>query len=628
MSYKKFNDLQNLYEGVVSESNEIDEYTELVYNVIIAEMVYRGHSESVIRTYLENINEEQILEKVESFFSLEEYNLNEEQTDLLFSFYQEQQQLINEGWKQKAGQYGWQILKRLKGSSSKLKNQITSALKGFGKGKGTKQLELNLKGAKDGPGLLQKLKNLKTSTGNKLKNFRSKFDRKVTKTSDKLLGPDGKPLKTTKTVNPINKKNAAILGTGIVGGAVLSSGGDKKKDNSSNNVTDNDTDKDKKDDGLSWKDMKDGGLLDKPLIPKTPKKKNAAGVEMTGSGTKDDPWISKAVKVKDVHIPMTDPRNPHYYKGIEKGLPNKADWLKKTSNSPAAKSGAFSDDQRWAQQLKHREWQDKNNRGAFKVKDNPDTPGNEAKQASKDAAFARRNKSLIDKGLKPITKKESYDAKGEVLGEGALGAAKDAAKKVGKVAGGRLGYVTKKVTDSITKSKQSKATPGAKAPQSAPQSAPDAPAKAPNARAPKSTGPKGGESQRTEQSLPKPKGKDAPTKAAPQSAQESYDAYDLVLNYIMETEQASTIEEANYIMLEMDQNTIHEIVEEQKKTLGEGLAKLVGLGAAGYGLWKAGKWAKKKGDDALDGARKNMKIGGENRKKEIEKKSGVDLSNW
>ena len=50
---------------------------------------------------------------------------------------------------------------------------------------------------------------------------------------------------------------------------------------------------------------------------------------------------------------------------------------------------------------------------------------------------------------------------------------------------------------------------------------------------------------------------------------ESYDAYDLVLNYIMESKQASTIEEANYIMIEMDQNTIHEIVEEQKKTLIE-----------------------------------------------------------
>ena len=110
--------------------------------------------------------------------------------------------------------------------------------------------------------------------------------------------------------------------------------------------------------------------------------------------------------------------------------------------------------------------------------------------------------------------------------------------------------------------------------------------------------------------------------------EDSYDAYDLVLDYIMESKQASSIEEANYIMIEMDQNTIHEIVQAQKKSLDEGLAKLVGLGAAGYGLWKAGKWAKKKGDKALDDARKNMKIGGENRKKEIEQKSGVDLSNW
>lgn len=493
MSYKKFNDLQNLYEGVVSESNEIDEYTELVYNVIIAEMVYRGHSESIIRTYVENISEEQILEKVESFVSLEEYNLNEEQTDLLFSFYQEQQ-ILTEGWgnlrniKNLKNLKNINALKNIKGSGAKLKNMVMSL---FGKGPGsTKQLKLDLKGAKDGPGLLKRLQNLKTSTGNKLKNLRKGFDKKVTKTSDTLLGPDGKPLKTTKIVNPINKKNAAIVGgLGVVGGAAALSGGGNKKDDTSNNVTDKDTDKDKKDGGLSWKDMKDGGLLDKPLIPEKPKKKNAAGVEMTGSGTKDDPWISKAVKVKDVHIPMTDPKNPHYYKGIEKGLSNKADWLKKTSKSPAAKSGAFTDDQRWAQQLKHREWQDKNNRGAFKVKDNPDTPGNEAKQASKDAAFARRNKRLTDMGLKAVTKKvktESYDTK------------------------------------------------------------------------------------------PKPK-KDAPAKA-PQSAQESYDAYDLVLNYIMETEQASTIEEANYIMLEMDQNTIHEIVEEQKKTLGEGKKTVIGLG--------------------------------------------------
>ena len=34
-------------------------------------------------------------------------------------------------------------------------------------------------------------------------------------------------------------------------------------------------------------------------------------------------------------------------------------WLAKTANSPAAQSGAFTDDQRWAQQLKHRAWKEK-----------------------------------------------------------------------------------------------------------------------------------------------------------------------------------------------------------------------------------------------------------------------------
>ena len=59
---------------------------------------------------------------------------------------------------------------------------------------------------------------------------------------------------------------------------------------------------------------------------------------------------------------------------------------------------------------------------------------------------------------------------------------------------------------------------------------------------------------------------------------EEYDAYDLVLDYIMESKQASSIEEANYIMIEMDQNTIHEIVQAQKKTLDEGIKTAVGLG--------------------------------------------------
>ena len=46
-----------------------------------------------------------------------------------------------------------------------------------------------------------------------------------------------------------------------------------------------------------------------------------------------------------------------------------------------------------------------------------------------------------------------------------------------------------------------------------------------------------------------------------------WDAYDLVLEYLISTEQAATIEEANYVMTEMDAETIQGIVEEQKKNL-------------------------------------------------------------
>ena len=37
-------------------------------------------------------------------------------------------------------------------------------------------------------------------------------------------------------------------------------------------------------------------------------------------------------------------------------------WKEATANSPAATSGAFTPDQRWQQQLKHRQWLADNNR--------------------------------------------------------------------------------------------------------------------------------------------------------------------------------------------------------------------------------------------------------------------------
>ena len=46
----------------------------------------------------------------------------------------------------------------------------------------------------------------------------------------------------------------------------------------------------------------------------------------------------------------------------------KAAWLKKTRNSPAAQSGAFTDDERWALQQKHRKWKADRASGKLKKK--------------------------------------------------------------------------------------------------------------------------------------------------------------------------------------------------------------------------------------------------------------------
>jgi hypothetical protein len=49
--------------------------------------------------------------------------------------------------------------------------------------------------------------------------------------------------------------------------------------------------------------------------------------------------------------------------------------------------------------------------------------------------------------------------------------------------------------------------------------------------------------------------------------EESYDAYDLVLEYLLSEGHADTVEEANYIMLEMNSEVIQDIVEQQTSAI-------------------------------------------------------------
>ena len=94
-----------------------------------------------------------------------------------------------------------------------------------------------------------------------------------------------------------------------------------------------------------------------------------------------------------------------------------------------------------------------------------------------------------------------------------------------------------------------------------------------------------------------------------------FDAYDLVLEYLLSTEQAATIEEANYVMTEMDAETIQGIVEEQKKTLTE----KPGDGYIGPKFLNI-----KNPITNFINKKRNQKGGGNYRVDEVEKNAGVE----
>jgi hypothetical protein len=66
---------------------------------------------------------------------------------------------------------------------------------------------------------------------------------------------------------------------------------------------------------------------------------------------------------------------------------------------------------------------------------------------------------------------------------------------------------------------------------------------------------------------------------------ESYDAFDLVLEYLFETEQVETLTEATYVMMEMDSDAIQAIVEQKTQSVIEEIDFLIqGLIEEGYDL--------------------------------------------
>ena len=71
--------------------------------------------------------------------------------------------------------------------------------------------------------------------------------------------------------------------------------------------------------------------------------------------------LSEAIQASNPAYDYINPSNSSNWSNWSEQAA-KEKWIEQTANSPAATSGAFTDDQRWQQQLKHRQWLEDNNR--------------------------------------------------------------------------------------------------------------------------------------------------------------------------------------------------------------------------------------------------------------------------
>tara|TARA_B100000575_G_C23121582_1_gene649167 strand:+ start:1406 stop:2350 length:945 start_codon:yes stop_codon:yes gene_type:complete len=103
------------------------------------------------------------------------------------------------------------------------------------------------------------------------------------------------------------------------------------------------------------------------------------------------------------------------------------------------------------------------------------------------------------------------------------------------------------------------------------------------------------------------KAKRAEKKAA-MVAKEEFTPYDIVLEYLLSTEQVATIEEANYVMTEMDAETIQDIVEMDRMGGPAAVGAILGAGAvlakpvvnAVKSVTNLGKKLKKKSEEQMN----------------------------
>ena len=552
MSYKHLDQIQSLYESVSEIDNNSNELLEDIVTVVSTSMFVEGYSTTAIRGYLEHTDPIQIAEKyigyAERFSFVDEKTLNED-TDLEYEIDQESLEALNLVISEGLASWAVKGLRKIaaptmraigKGGRKNIKNAISTVKNTLGTGVKNVSTKADDVAKTTGKWVSGKnpIKPVVTKSGGIVKTAKTNVDKVVKSTASKVddvvknVKTAAKTPKATaknalsKTVNFVKKQGplaGALAVGGYVGGKLSGPSKNTKADTVATDV---------------------GDAVSKGQAELDKYKKKVEQEATPKSDTSGD--VGKAAgKVAAKVVAPPKPTNPSGKelpkpKEVKKGstrqrMINKnveihgADAIKKLRNKNAAFQAA------------------KRKEGGYTmddfVKDFPNS--NTAKERRKNN---RTNHPDLNKALG----REDYTPEGEDVNEifgtvakKAASVVSDKAKTLGSKAKTLGSKIKSKVADKVDRVKNRKHYAKAKADTSSP--------------AAKS----GLDSDTRAKAAIK---HDAWQKANKRGKyRESYDAFDIVSNYLIDSNQVENMDEALYVMTEMDAQTIQGIVEDFKK---------------------------------------------------------------
>ena len=384
MSYKHLDQIQSLYESVSEIENSDNELVNEIITVVSTSMFAEGYTNTAIKGYFNSADPVDVVEKYdiysENFLFVDEKTLTEDvEHDLVLDEESlAELNLIIEGIAGIIGKGLKRVLaptmRTLKGSTRKSLKNLPGLKSVYGKGKDAVKAvskkaddaakwtgganpagKPSVPGTKGGPlATISKTKTkVKDAATSVAKSAKDKVDDVVKNVKTAAKTPKASAKNAfTKAANFVKKNKVATAGTVIGGGiglGLVGGGKNKSKSKKKESMPIQSVEKQKENDTHTDAQGK--------KYPSTAeiraKHSKASSTGNAGSSTDSGGTAGKTTVTPKPEAKASD-------------TSEKDAWLKKTRNSPAAKSGAFSDDQRWAQQLKHRKWQKENKRGKYK----------------------------------------------------------------------------------------------------------------------------------------------------------------------------------------------------------------------------------------------------------------------